>query len=77
MFFLLFLRILKVVRTGYFVIYFVTRFFKSPTLLKPALYTVVLNFKKIFPKNFPKKLGGVTSLLSDCFFHNLKIAKLI
>ena len=32
---------LKVARTGYFVIILVTRLFKCPTLLKPALYTVV------------------------------------
>ena len=39
--FLLFLRILKVARTGYFVIIFVIRLFKCSTVLKPALYTVV------------------------------------
>ena len=51
------MRILKVARTGYFV----TRLFKCPTLLKPALYTVVqfkkkffTNFKKNFSKEFPK-----------------------
>ena len=39
--FFVILRILKVVRTAYFVIVFVTRLYKSPTVLKPALYTVV------------------------------------
>ena len=39
--FLHFLSILKVARTGYFVIFFVTRFFQSSSVLKPALYTVV------------------------------------
>ena len=39
--FFLFLKILKVGRTGYFVTFFVTRLYKCPTVLKPALYTVV------------------------------------
>ena len=41
MFFFVILRIFKVPRTGYFVTSFVTRLSKSPTVLKPALYTVV------------------------------------
>ena len=43
MFFFVILRTLKVVRTGYFVTFFVTRLYKSPTVLKPALYTVVMS----------------------------------
>ena len=39
--FFVILRIFKVVRTAYFVTFFVTRLYKSPTVLKPALYTVV------------------------------------
>ena len=39
--FFVILRILKVARTGYFVIIFVTRLYKSSSVLKPALYTVV------------------------------------
>ena len=56
-FFLQFWRIFKVVRTVYFVTFFVTRLYKSPTLLKPALYTVVQFLKKfsqISKKFFPK-----------------------
>ena len=43
---------LKVATTGYFVIIFVTRFFQSSSLHKPALYTVV-QFSKKFPKFYP------------------------
>ena len=39
--FFIILRILKVATTGYFVMIFVTRFFQSLSVLKPALYTVV------------------------------------
>ena len=39
--FFVILRIFKVARTGYFVTFFVTRLYKCPTVLKPALYTVV------------------------------------
>ena len=53
--FFVILRILKVVRTGYFVIIFVIRLYKSSSVLKPALYTVVL-FKKKFFRKFPKIL---------------------
>ena len=42
--FFIILRILKVVRTAYFVTFFVTRLYKCPTVLKPALYTVVTGF---------------------------------
>ena len=41
MFFFVILRILKVVRSAYFVTFFVTRMYKSSSVLKPALYTVV------------------------------------
>ena len=55
--FFLFLRILKVVRTGYFVIIFVTRLYKCPTLLKTAFIHVVQfskKFSQISKKFFPK-----------------------
>ena len=39
--FFVILRIFKVVRTAYFVTFFVTRLYKSLTVLKAALYTVV------------------------------------
>ena len=59
--FLLFLRILKVARTGYFVIIFVTRLFKCPTLLKPAIYTVVQFSKKFsqISKKFFQKISKI------------------
>ena len=84
--FFVILRILKVARTGYFVMIFVTRLYKSPTLLKPALYTVVHfqknfpSFKKIFTKNFQNfahLLGNVPPPTFNFLFQNLKIAKSI
>ena len=63
--FFYFLRILKVVRTGYFVIIFVTRLYKSSSLLKPALYTVVQyskKFSQISKKFFPKILPKIIEM---------------
>ena len=85
-FFLQFWRIFKVVRTAYFVTFFVTRLYKSPTLLKPALYTVVQISKKFskFQKNFSKKFTKFYPFFTRCdamnfylLFQNLKIAKSI
>ena len=58
----LFLKILTIVRTGYCITVFVTIFIKCQTLLKPALYIVVQNFKKFFQiskKFFPKILPKI------------------
>ena len=53
----LFLEILTIVRTGYSITVFVTRLYKSSSLLKPAFIYVVQfskNFSQISKKFFPK-----------------------
>ena len=76
-------RIFYVVRTGYFITNFVTRLYKCPTLLKPALYIVVQISKKFsriskkFFQKIPKILRDVTPPTFTIFFQKLKIAKLM
>ena len=61
-------------------IIFVTRLYKSSSLLKPALYTVVQFSKKFsqiskkFFQNFTHFLGNAPSPTFINFFKNLKIA---
>ena len=52
---------MKVVRTGYFVTYFVTRFSKSSTVLKPALYIVVKFIKEYLRDRTQKVVIGDNS----------------
>ena len=66
-FFIQFWRIFKVVRTAYFVTFFVTRLYKSPTLLKPALYTVVQISKKFsqISKKFFQKIYKILPIFYE------------
>ena len=81
----LFLEMLKIVRTGYSMTVFVSIFIKCQTLLKPALYITVQNFKKFFQiskkffQKFPKfyqKLLKCDAMNFQLFFSKFKNCKI-
>ena len=73
--FFVILRIFKVVRTAYFVTVFVTRLYKSLTLLKAALFTVAQIKKKFFQisKKFYKKFPKFYPIFTKCDAMNFQL----